>query len=209
MTEGQAFEILNDVIAGLWPDWKRTAAQDASWLRELRAFDFTKSVKVLKEMHFTKAGTYKSPPARKLLDELRGKARESTLEAHEKKPLLLYEIIKEGRTRGMRFYVPSGKPINQEAVVGEAERRRDGLIAMTNVQHVIYYADWEAELERRANPEEEITRRMSDDDKLRCMLAILDGPDRPAKRFIEEYVAYQKDRPPRKRVGLISDSIEL
>jgi hypothetical protein len=188
MTDKQAKFIMDKILPGFWPDWNCTDAQMRSWLRELKAFDFEKAKNIIESLHFTKAGTFKNPPARRLLDELKARATESPFAEHERGALLLYEIIPDGYCRGMKFYMASGKPNAQEQVIEEAERK-------SKHSHIIHYADWEAELERRKKPPEETPRHLTDDDRLRLQVEILDGPDRPAKEFLRWYL----DRDARKK----------
>jgi hypothetical protein len=84
----------------------------------------------------------------------------------------------------------------QEQVIEEAERKSKHLSEIRGCSHIIHYADWEAELERRKKPPEETPRHLTDDDRLRLQVEILDGPDRPAKEFLRWYLdrdAREKD----------------
>lgn len=208
MTEKQADEIVGMILPGFWPEWDRTNAQAKSWMTKLRGFDFEKAKKVIEDMHFSRQGKYKSPPASVLLEKLEAKAVESPFASHEREPLLLYEIVAEGYTRGMKFYMPNGRPPSQADVEREAEFKRDKLTELRQREHIILYAGWEAELDRRAHPEEEKPLRvMTADDKVRVQLELLDGPDRPGKRFIQWYLSDERKRD--RNTGHIKEAIEM
>lgn len=208
MTNAQAATILSEVLPGFWPEWEKTDAQSKSWLKKLRSFDFEKAKAVIEDMHFTRDGKYKSPPARVLLEKLEAKAVESPFAPHERDALLLYEIVADGYTRGMKFFMPNGRPPNHEAVVREAEAHRDRLQEMRQREHIIHYADWEAELDRRAHLEEGARLRvMTADDKVRVQLELLDGPDRPGKMFMQWFLSDARRRD--KKTGHIKESIKM
>lgn len=206
MTDKQADEIVGTILPGFWPEWDRTNEQAKSWLKKLRGFDFEKAKKVIEDMHFTREGKYKSPPARVLLEKLEARAVESHFAPHEREPLLLYEIVAEGYTRGMKFYMPNGRPPSQEVVVREAEFKRDRLTEMRQREHIIRYAKWKDELDRRKNPGSQL-RVLTADDKLRLQVEILDGPDRPGKKFMQWYLSSKRKRD--KATGHIREGIVL
>lgn len=208
MTNAQAGEILSEIMPGFWPEWECTDTQTASWMKKLRGFDFEKAKKVIEDMHFTREGKYKNPPARVLLEKLEARAVESPFAPHEREPLLLYEIIAEGYTRGMKFYMPNGRPPSQQDVEREAEFKRDKLTQLRQREHIIHYANWEAELDYRAHIEEEQSLRvMTADDKLRVQLELLDGPDRPGKKFMQWYLSDERKRD--RKTGHIKEAIKI
>jgi hypothetical protein len=122
MTETEAKNFVSEVLKGLWPRWTPKDYEIKGWLERLSPFDFGRAQKAVNNVFFAQESRGIDPPAGRILQALRTSAVVYT-EKKKNNPVLLFEIIKDGRETGEKFFanVPANVPPQQE-IENMAER---------------------------------------------------------------------------------------
>jgi len=206
MTPEESNHFIESVLKGNWPKWEFTEVQMEGWLKRLSIFDFDKAKQCIEDYAFRRS-QQGLPPMGQLLDALeRAKIPQ---DYSGSVPIHVYEIVKEGNTRGYRFSLSRRKdlPADAREMEERAEQDRKRLKQLfPDINWVVlqrlkqYYG--------QAHPEEETPLRvMTADDKVRVQLKLLDGPDRPGKKFMQWYLSDERKRD--RKTGHITEAIEM
>lgn len=134
MNDLQAAEIIEKVFKAHWPNWNFDVEETAVWVHELRKYDYGRAKSVINNFYMAQTKQGKPAPAH-LRRALRNNARiQQKKQSNE--PVLLFEIIKEGRERGQFFSQNPPLPADQE-IEEYAERGRKAFNNMYGGNHIV------------------------------------------------------------------------
>jgi hypothetical protein len=136
MTDLEAKNFVEQVLQGLWPRWEPKDEELRGWVSRLAKYDYDRGRQAVNNAFFDSDSHRIAPSPGKVFAALRQHAR---LESQKKQgePLLLYEVVKEGKDKGMRFFLPSGEPRNRQQLQEEAERVRQNCNGMYKTNHIV------------------------------------------------------------------------
>ncbi|MFX0194594.1 MAG: hypothetical protein ACFFCW_00605 [Candidatus Hodarchaeota archaeon] len=134
MTDEDATIIIEQVLKAHWPNWIFNHEEIVVWVKELRKYDYNLAKTAVNNFYMQQIKQGKPAPAH-LRMALRKNAR-AQKEKQNNEPILLFEIIKEGRERGQRFFCNQPKPAEQE-IENYSERVRKLFNAMYRGNHYV------------------------------------------------------------------------
>ena len=103
MTDLQAAEIIEQVFKAHWPNWIFSIEETKVWVRQLRYYDFMLAKTAINNFYMAQTRQGKPAPGA-LIAALRNKARAQDQSAMNNGPVLICEILREGKPRGERFF---------------------------------------------------------------------------------------------------------
>lgn len=123
MTEGESHNFIVQILQGHWPKWQFTEAQIEGWAKRLRLFDFQRARKCIEDYAFRQS-RQGLPPVGQVIDAMKAAIIPQDYSDYE--PIHVYEIVKEGNTRGYRFSIARRKdlPLDPREMESRAERDR-------------------------------------------------------------------------------------
>ena len=134
MTELQAAEMIETVFQAHWPNWSFPVEEMKTWVNVLRRYDFIQARTAINNFYITQTRQGKPPPA-VLIAVLNKNARAQGQKAKSNDPVLIFEILKEGKPRGQRFF---GKNMPQNEVCEKAsEALRESFDNLYGGNHIV------------------------------------------------------------------------
>ncbi len=134
MTELQASELIETVFQAHWPNWSFPVEETKVWVSCLRRYDFIQAKTAINNFYMAQTRQGKPPPA-VLIAVLNKSARAQEQKAKNKDPVLIFEILKEGKPRGQKFF---GKHMPQNEICEkESERVRENFDNLYSGNHIV------------------------------------------------------------------------
>jgi hypothetical protein len=137
MSDEDATRIIDQVLKAHWPNWTFNGKETLVWIRELRKYNYEMAKAAINNFYMAQTKQGKPAPAH-LLMALRkyARIRQEKEEGQSREPVLLFEIIKEGRERGQRFFSNPSKPSDQE-IEEYSERGRKAFNSLYGGNHIV------------------------------------------------------------------------
>ena len=134
MTESEAMEFIEKILKSHWPNWTFSGEETLVWIRELRKYNYNLAKVAVNNFYMSQTKQGKPAPAHLLMALTKNARVQQQKQSNE--PVLLFEIIKEGRKRGQRFFQNLPKPSNQE-IEACSERGRMAFNALYGGNHYV------------------------------------------------------------------------
>lgn len=133
---------ITELLEGHWPTWKFSKKEVDFWMNTLRPFSYKISKAAINNFYlsYEKQGR---PPAAKIMNLLKA-TQQKDKQRESNEPVLLFEIVKEGRERGYRFFSDGGEMNDLEYLEGRSEYLRRQFNGLYGGNHYVI-RHWMAE----------------------------------------------------------------
>ena len=134
MTDLQAAEIIEQVFKAHWPNWIFSIEETKVWVRQLRHYDYNLAKTAINNFYMAQTRQGKPAPGA-LIAALRNKARAQDQKTKNNDPVLICEILREGKPKGQRFY---GKHLPPNEVCEKtADKLRENFDNLYGGNHIV------------------------------------------------------------------------
>jgi len=180
MTNAEAQQFIDIVLKSFYPDWNPTDIDFSEWVKRLYYYDYSRAKQAVSDFVFETKIKYKTPPAGNIIGFFKKKGAEIRVQQERRSndPVVIFEIVPEGRSRGQVF---TTKTWPDEHIIEQmAERAVRRMNLMYQCNHIIKY--------RRPTQEPDKDNTVLGQEAFELMIVnVLGGTDCWLKDMVTEY----------------------